>query len=464
MRKILLTLAAVALVASAAPAKSAKRGVCAKGSRAAEFELLEKGNSWYYNWATGTSAPSNEQMSFVPMCWNGVNADAIRKYCKEHPEVKYLLGFNEPNFTNQANLTPQEAAAKWPEVVSLAKELGLEVVAPAMNFSTGTYASPSKWMDEFVAIVGKDAFDYTAIHNYGGLGVMKQLGTEFHEKYGKPVWVTEWCYWPGGAGNVYVAPATQIASMIESVKWLEQTPWIFRYAWFMAEGDYDSANRPNYGLVETLPPLSDPVYNLTPQGYVYNYLGTFDKSEYTGVNTWIPAAKCNDFEGVTFGRVDNAPQVWPIIASQIGSNGYLEFNFDVANAGKYTLDAWLGGYGEPTRYDPTWTITVDGTTVVDNNQFTLPNSDTEYVVKKFNLDLTAGKHIVRISDTGRPSGLMLAAVRLNDGTASIDAVGTDAAETADEVFYNLQGQRVAAPERGNIYIVRSGSTARKIKF
>ena len=71
---------------------------------------------------------------------------------------------------------------------------------------------------------------------------------------------------------------------------------------------------------------------------------------------------------------------------------------------------------------------------------------------------------MRISDTGRPSGLMLAAVRLNDGTASIDAVGTDAAETADEVFYNLQGQRVAAPERGNIYIVRSGSTARKIKF
>ena len=49
MKKILLTLAAVALVASAAPAKSAKRGVCAKGSRAAEFELLEKGNSWYYN-------------------------------------------------------------------------------------------------------------------------------------------------------------------------------------------------------------------------------------------------------------------------------------------------------------------------------------------------------------------------------------------------------------------------------
>ena len=38
---------------------------------------------------------------------------------------------------------------------------------------------------------------------------------------------------------------------------------------------------------------------------------------------------------------------------------------------------------------------------------------------------------MRISDTGRPSGLMLAAVRLNDGTASIDAVGTDAAETAE---------------------------------
>jgi len=57
------------------------------------------------------------------------------------------------------------------EARKLADELGLELVAPALNYSPNPpYTDPLRWMDEFVALVGTDAFDYVAVHNYGGLG------------------------------------------------------------------------------------------------------------------------------------------------------------------------------------------------------------------------------------------------------------------------------------------------------
>ena len=41
-------------------------------------------------------------MHFAPMCWNSYyNANAIRSYIDSHPETRYLLGFNEPNFSAQ---------------------------------------------------------------------------------------------------------------------------------------------------------------------------------------------------------------------------------------------------------------------------------------------------------------------------------------------------------------------------
>ena len=72
------------------------------------------------------------------------DADAIRDYVKSHPSCRYLLGFNEPNFTKQANMTPQKAAEEWTAVKALADELGLEIVAPAMNYSPNApYQDPT---------------------------------------------------------------------------------------------------------------------------------------------------------------------------------------------------------------------------------------------------------------------------------------------------------------------------------
>ena len=112
---IILTATSLALAIGvlSADAKSFKRGVSENAfNLKEEIDVIKTGTSWFYTWG---NVPNNNikdlpdaDFEFVPMCWNAnYNADNIRSYCKSHPETKYLLGFNEPNFKNQANMTPE---------------------------------------------------------------------------------------------------------------------------------------------------------------------------------------------------------------------------------------------------------------------------------------------------------------------------------------------------------------------
>ena len=186
-RIILIALAFIAVIINA-DGKSIKRGVSENAfSLQEEFDVLYPGVGWFYSWG---NVPNNniinipdENMVFIPMCWNAnYNADNIRNYCKQHPETKYLLGFNEPNFVNQANMSPEVAAEKWPAVKALAQELGLKLVGPAVNYSPdGPENDPYTWYANFVKLVGNDAFDYIAIHNYsGGSAGMKDMIDKFY--------------------------------------------------------------------------------------------------------------------------------------------------------------------------------------------------------------------------------------------------------------------------------------------
>ncbi|MDE6310274.1 MAG: glycoside hydrolase family protein [Muribaculaceae bacterium] len=459
INKILLSLGMVALVAAGAEARSEKRGVCAKFTYAGEIEQIEKGSCWWYNWGNTPSAGYQYQvqnyessMDFCPMTWNrSYSAENIRKYCKEHPEVKYLLGFNEPNFTNQANLTPAQAAEAWPAVVALARELGLKIVAPALNYSSNPqYSTPAKWMDEFVKLVGLDAFDYTALHNYGGFGLMKSTAEEFYAKYGKQVWVTEWCYWPGGAGNVYVAPETQISSMVECVEWLESSECIYRYSWFMAQGVSDGNNQPNYGLLKTTVDEDKNIINtLTEQGKVYTYLWEYDPEYYHPVGQFVAATDyhARNVAGIGSGANPDAPK--PIEIKQFNGGATLDYQFDVPEAGDYNLELVVSGMGEPTRFDPMMSIcSVDAngkaTKLCAARRFTLSNSDENYNTELFKVTLPAGKQTLRLKDEApyQPSGIRISALRLSS-VAGIDAVNveSDKADAPVDV-YNTQGMRV----------------------
>lgn len=444
-------------------AKSPKRGVSENQFQyKAQMAALEPGVSWYYNWANtaGQNIADFEGMEYVPMCWNAnYNADNIRDYVKAHPETKYLLGFNEPNFTNQANMTPQVAAEAWPAVQALARELGLKLVAPALNYSPNPpYQSPTKWMDEFVALVGNDAFDYVAIHSYGGFDVMKNLATTFHDKYGKDVWVTEFCYWPNeGDQNSLVSPEAQIASMMQSLEWLEKTDWIFRYAWFKAIGNSSASKGPNYGLL--LSGRGEDPRELSAQGKVYTNLWDFNPDFHHMVDEIIAAADYNSQSSCLLGAGTNPDCPKPIEITQFNSGASLNYQFEVAEAGEYVLTLTVSGQGEPTRFDPCLAILAGETELSPAQKFTLSGSNDVYTKVYFPMSLPAGKQTITIKDMApyQPSGIRISTLQMSDA-AGIEEVESGRL-TSDNICYDLMGRRVSEPEQG-IYI-RNG---KKIKL
>lgn len=405
------------------------------------LEALEPGVTWYYNWGNtpGKGYQSQvinfEGIEYVPMCWNDrYDAKAIREYCQSHPEVKYLLGFNEPNFTKQANMTPQAAAEAWPAVQALAKELNLKLVAPALNYSPNPpYTDPLKWMDEFVALVGLDAFDFTAVHNYGGLDVMKRIAGDFHDRYGKDVWVTEFCYWPNeGDPNSTVQPEVQISSMTSSLEWLESTPWIFRYAWFKPIGKSSDAKSPNYGLLIQPSVGTDP-WTLSEQGYVYTYMSEFKADECLDTESIHSSTSYFRSMGLGLGHTADAEAPVPIHISNLSSGAWADYRFDVPRGGDWWLEVRVGGFGEPVRFDPDLKIAladeegVETEVLAAPGAFTLPNSNTDFQTHTFKLSLPAGQNIIRIADNSpfRPSGINISTIRLSASDSEVAEVSAD---------------------------------------
>jgi len=99
---LLISIALGCIFTLEAQTKSRKRGACMSDVRDADFEALQPGLTWFYDWgntpsATGISASDARNIEYCPMRWGaGWNPAAIRNYVKTHPNCKYLLTFNEP--------------------------------------------------------------------------------------------------------------------------------------------------------------------------------------------------------------------------------------------------------------------------------------------------------------------------------------------------------------------------------
>ncbi|MDE6311868.1 MAG: hypothetical protein K2L96_08665 [Muribaculaceae bacterium] len=446
MKKATVIALAALTVATAAQARSWKRGV---GENAfqykAQLEALAPGVSWYYNWGTapGRALVDDDCMEFIPMCWNGwYNANSIREYVQSHPQVKYLLGFNEPNFHDQANMTPQQAADAWPAVQALAAELGLKLVAPVVNFSPNApYHHPTSWMDEFVALVGTDAFDCVALHCYGGPEVLKQICTEFHNRYGKEVWMTEFSLiYDGLTSNT---PAAQISAMMQSVEWMEKTEWMGRYGWFKATGDYDNPKSYNWGLIK--PGKGEDPRELSEQGMVYTYMSEFDTEVYHAVNELVAASEYISQSSCMLGSGSNPACPRPIEITSFEFAAWLDYQFDVPETGDYTLELTVSGQGEPVRFDPNIEVVNmngdrEGTRAGVSGKFTLSGDNSVYTTVSIPVKLEAGKRTIRLKNAqpSEPSGIHISTLMLKDGDAGVqDVVYTPGCDTY--LLYSLQG-------------------------
>ena len=223
------------------------------------------------------------------MCWSGSYSEQrIRAYVAAHPDTKYLLGFNEPNLTDQANMTPARAGELWPAVVRLAKELNLKLGAPAMNYGTlSGYSDPIKWLDEFFSIdsVSLDDIDFIPIHCYMMNPSAVKGYVEKFEKYGKPVWMTEFCAWESISGV-----EQQKSYMSDVINYFEHTPLVERYAWFMPRMNKPLNEKPYNQLLTKVNPIK-----WTELGEIFCGLSSQNKEVCLDAANRIPAWWYTDY-------------------------------------------------------------------------------------------------------------------------------------------------------------------------
>jgi len=247
-----------------------KRGIATNTAPSAAFAPTASlpGVSWWYNWSNaGLSGTTG--IEFVPMIWGSGSLGAAIP-----AGARYLLGFNEPNFKAQADLTSQQAATDWPMLEAKAPRTPL--VSPAVNFcgsssnasgcTDPTVTDPYTYLKDFFADCSGCRVDYVAVHWYNcDLPSLKAYlegnvdagGTlQGFTQFGKPIWLTEFC-----CDNTHPV-AEQMAYMQAAVPYLENNPNVLRYSWFSAsaipnallmnsDGSLTSLGQTYAGLAET---------------------------------------------------------------------------------------------------------------------------------------------------------------------------------------------------------------------
>jgi len=154
-----------------------KKGWC--GYDPNDLSLIQP--TWRYDWsAGGATTPSLE---YVPIRQNGGWPGWSEINSKQY--VTHVLGFNEPDHTEQSNLTVVQALSQWPDMI----RTGLRIGSPACtNFS---------WLYSFMDSCKAKNYrvDYVAVHAYWGGKSPQNWYNDLkyiHERTGRPIWITEW--------------------------------------------------------------------------------------------------------------------------------------------------------------------------------------------------------------------------------------------------------------------------------
>jgi len=313
---------------------SNKRGVGYNLNNSRDAKALATGISWFYNW--GEQPASNIRGSFesygldyAPMTWGaGFDETVLRSFLSAHPDVKYLLAFNEPNFQSQSNLTPSQVVALWPTLEQIAEDFNLELVGPALNYSGDavtengvTYYDPVDFYDAFFSLYPEAKVDYIGIHYY--MSNVTQLDEHIQRlyKYGKQIWLTEFNMDNGTDETA----DEQRDYAVNAVHYLENNSNIFRYAWFLGRAD----GYPSISL------LDETYGQLTALGYVYTKMSSYDASYYHQVNTNIPAEQYLNMSGISVCNLST--DVSDVYIGYVDGDDWLDYNVEIPQDGEYEI-------------------------------------------------------------------------------------------------------------------------------
>ena len=217
--------------------RSAKRGIAIENHLlTAEMlsglsHIVSWGATWDYKLQGGPSLEVWQAagVEFYPMIWGSGTLESAQK--DGLPEgSRALLGFNEPNFPDQANLHPYWAAYYWKDLERLAEENNITtLVAPSMNYHWSF--DPIDWLYQFFYHCADCKVDAISLHVFSCYANGLKYHLDRYRVFGKPMWVTEIaCSDP--ASPERLSAEGQMAYMQEAIPLLEADEDVEMYAWF----------------------------------------------------------------------------------------------------------------------------------------------------------------------------------------------------------------------------------------
>ncbi|MBI1842660.1 MAG: discoidin domain-containing protein [Verrucomicrobia bacterium] len=210
-----------------------------KGTGGYEADWAKYGASWSYNWGRDTGAALPESVAFVPMQHNRWWPDwgTLPQYRSPwHTSAKavYVLGFNEPDHADQANMSVADAIALWPSL----EAVDLPLVSPAAANAYGG------WLGDFYAQAEAKHLrvDFTAVHWYGNPDPNNLINhlQSVYNTWGRPVWLTEFSCVDWGGGATWTEE-DNYRFLAEFLWRAEDYVWLKRYAIFLFSGDPPAA-------------------------------------------------------------------------------------------------------------------------------------------------------------------------------------------------------------------------------
>ncbi|KAG8960212.1 hypothetical protein FRC03_006905, partial [Tulasnella sp. 419] len=184
---------------------------------------------WLYNWNTDRWPIYKSIPEFYAMQWG---AQGIEKLAKNLAlaNTDTLLGFNEPDHPDQANLTPEAAAALWKKWILPIKKKNkhLRLVSPAVTNGGAPWGLA--WLDAFFAACTDCKIDVIAVHWYGGWIDDFKAFINDAKKYNKPIWLTEF----GLAWDAQAQASNYLEFLPLAYEYLDSEPAVKKYAYFGA--------------------------------------------------------------------------------------------------------------------------------------------------------------------------------------------------------------------------------------
>ena len=186
---------------------------------------------WHYTWGSHPNVTTTPP--FVPMIKSAktmLEQDALGYVTRQLAETKatHLLGFNEPDVVAQANMSVDQAISLWPKL----QATGLRLGSPA------TTSPSSTWLAAFMAKAKTRGLrvDFMTTHIYAWPRADDFLNklTMMHEKYGKPIWVTEYAVadWDATASSPCKYSRAQTEDFMRAtVAGMRALPFVERFAW-----------------------------------------------------------------------------------------------------------------------------------------------------------------------------------------------------------------------------------------